>query len=452
MDESLPWRLNATSASGESVVWSLWRLGMDGHLDPVGSPSEVERFTDLAMGSYVLMVEQRRSSAASNAVDIVAEAQEPLPLSLDTLTQGSLLPGLAQRSYALTVDHDTQVLFDALEGATNLSWYLQTADGHHIRSGSWDGDTHSWSWRQVALSAGSYHLHVQGPSWYTDAFSFKLHNADNLAVPLPSDGTVIENALDRGAALYRLDLVAGQRSNLSITGVVNGALTWQVVSPNGQVVQSGTRSQDVILEPLVSGVYWLQVDGGVGNAEAVAFNVSLQESGPFDNRPEGENLVLGPSEVVVNLETDGERSYRFQLAQAAWVSLSEGHWPTQALGWQIHDIKGVRDGGTWWPGSPPYSYAIWMEAGDYALTWTNYGSSALSQAFRLESQATAPLLALNSPEAFDGTRLFAVSLTAGQTIGLKSSGYTEWRLLSALGEVEEYIYSDPYSFSTLNSP
>ncbi|MDP2221407.1 MAG: hypothetical protein Q8K34_14595, partial [Hydrogenophaga sp.] len=93
-----------------------------------------------------------------------------------------------------------------------------------------------------------------------------------------------------------------------------------------------------------------------------------------------------------------------------------------------------------------------MEAGDYALTWTNYGSSALSQAFRLESQATAPLLALNSPAAFDGTRLFAVSLTAGQTIGLKSSGYTEWRLLSALGEVEEYIYSDPYSFSTLNSP
>ncbi len=253
-----------TSPSG-TVVGSTINANFDGSL-----------VTLTETGTYQLLIQGPVGSANStgNYSFKLIDASAAPTISLDTVTNGSLTPGVESDFFRFTATAGQRLVFDAISSVFTANFRIFDPGNTQIVGSNIGFDTEF-----TAPEAGTYLLEIEGNSTTPVNYSFQLVSPTTTTAALtlgtPVAGTISElGELD----IYTFAGTAGQR--LIYDATVNNGTNFlaTLTSPSGAVVGSGINGNfDGSLVTLTeTGTYQLLIQGQVGGANGTGnYNFNL---------------------------------------------------------------------------------------------------------------------------------------------------------------------------------
>ncbi|HAY08955.1 MAG TPA: hypothetical protein DCY18_03290, partial [Thauera sp.] len=431
--------ISLSAAEPAELTWTLFQSSWSGWSWLAdGQGGESTQTPQLGQGGrYLLVVTRNGESAQPLPYSVAMTPLVAAPLSMGAVQTPTFAPAQFQHDYAFSLEAPTAVLFDALAGQTSLQWRLTDSQGGWVANGTFDEST-SWTQRRFDLAGGDYRLSVFRSSASTElAYAFRVAPFSAAPAVLENGQGTLSGTLDpgAGAVAYRLDVAAGERLSVNLNSLSAGNLRWRLLSSNGGQLANGAGVGSGLadLRLVEAGSYFLLLDGYLTNTEALDYELVVSLAAPRDNRPEGPEILPGDAPIVVELPRWQSAAYRFTLAEAGWVTLGGTFEAGAYLSWELRDLEwGLYSGGL--SSSNSAAEAVWLDAGDYALVFSNpgwYGDESARVSFRLEREAQFARAELG--QVIEGYGPYLMALEAGQTVYFRSPGAAEWQVRSPQG-------------------
>ncbi len=325
------------------------------------------------------------------------EALEP-----KLLLSGDLAPGLhriegsidqpgEQDRFEFSVQARTRFLSDGVQG-DQISWQLQgpnNTDQFSLRNLTQPGDSF------LDLEPGSYLLTVDGSGDRTGNDAFQRIGIEAALTLVP--GTETSGQLPAGghAALYRVDLAAGDRLYFQ-AGTASATGYFSRFDPGATRVwrQDSLTSDRSAYTALRSGSYWMSVEGATGATTALDYAFTLHRSAA-----RSQALVLGETQAVTLAAPGDAVSDSFTLDRSTQVQWDQLSPSASALRWVLlNSDTSSQHGGGLLGSQDGNSTPMTLAAGRYTLRVETDGRAAASARFRLLSAQDAPLVAAQQAE------------------------------------------------------
>ncbi|HUS33922.1 MAG TPA: CARDB domain-containing protein [Verrucomicrobiae bacterium] len=412
---------------------------------------------NLLPGRHLLLVEGYigEVGAANYTFNFRTIADGSQPLTLGNVTSGSIASPGQQQRYTFTLASPRRLYFDARSNPPSLRWSLAGALGTYADRAFSNSDAQSGS-PFLDLPAGDFTLTVQGSGDATGAYDFRLFDVTTAAPLTP--GTAVTSNLTPGNSTLAYQF------NVATTGVyyfdaqtVTLPNTWlRLVGSVGNQIISGAASSDFGPFTMVPGMYYLYVEGYIGDTAngSVTFNLLPVVDG-------SQALTLG-SLTSGNISNPGQsQRYTFSLVSSARLYF-DSRTNNPQLRWSLDGPLGTVIVNRSFTSSDAQSISspvFDLAAGNYTLTVAANGDAVGSYQFRLFDLATANPLALgvttgNNSFVANSTDAYKFTASAGDRVQFVRVSAVAipnayWRLVNPLGgfAFAQGLGSDPGTFT-----
>lgn len=432
--------LDGNAPTGGTVNWKL--INSYGSLVGSGSLATARNMlTADVTGDYWLVMEGADNNVSDATVAFGVTLNKVPDVSV-ALTLGTAISGnidLAGQATVYTFDltETGQLVFDSHSDRSDLVWSLDGPRGAEVTSCAFYQSDATRGLGALALPAGSYRLTVRGNSGAQGAFGFKLLNLKEassitavIALNVPVVGTLIPG---NSTQAYQLTLAAGDKIAFQKNSISMGTGTWRLIDSLGRDVASvnGLANNRAAFKVPLTGVYTLLIEGSIGNAAALDFNVQFNAEGNEAPAalPAGDQLVLGTLVSGTLPVLDDTKVFRFALASDQQVIMDTQDVNNSGAVWSLLGPRGTEI-------NQRYLYAsdgvyvnpvLNLLAGDYALVVKNLGNWNNGEySFKLLDALALPTLTLGQQievtrSPGNATLAYRVEASAGSKLVLSSS-------------------------------
>uniref|UniRef100_UPI003217AD8F hypothetical protein n=1 Tax=Dyella sp. TaxID=1869338 RepID=UPI003217AD8F len=438
--------VHAASATGGSAVWRI--VDMFGRTIGTGNLSGDSAAVSLAnAGSYTLLIEgyvgntapvnfQARLDNTGNTAPAPLPAGDPL--TLGSVTAGTLAAWNSTQTYRFTLGATTQLLLDAQQSG-NTYWSLQGPRGTEFNTWVSNGD------QILTLPAGDYALTLQGaPSsgYSAGAYAFSAVDLSTLPNLQLGQQTIAQRSPGSAAAGYRVEASAGQTLLLNADYISGYSPTWRLVGPQGQVLpaQSGDNIGTLFRVP-ADGTYTLldlgyYYDSYATDRDTFTLSATDTTTTPLSFNDVAHATLAGRQSIA---------QYSFTLDHAQTVVpdfLAGANGNPSNLQWMLRSTAGTIVGWQW--ASYDQGTMQLLPPGQYTLLFRSSNDTPTDLSFRVLDRGIAQELQPGTPVqttlVTDQTQLFRFNASAGDHFYLQSdpsaqTNNADWRILAPGGAV-----------------
>ncbi len=416
--------------------------------------------TPATSGTHVVVLSDTNGTTGGYSFRLLTPSVTTTPLTLGSVVSGSIdMPGEEDR-YTFTLDHASQLYFDALSNKGGIAWTLTGPAGTAVNnrlfvSSRFYGDSADTDNTPLNLVAGDYTLTVsggsllqggtlteQGPTDETGPYQFRLSDLAT-ATPL-TPGTPVSGSLDPAIEtnLYRFTAAAGDRFYFDLTArTAPGNSVWKLFDPYGNQLfikpfNDPTSSDVDVLTLAQPGDYTLMVEGAITDTTPGTYTFNVQ---PAPIRTAA--LTLGDVVSSAITTAGGQDQYTFTLPGAARLYF-DSFTNNLNMTWTLTGPSGTPVNARSFAGDVGNGL-LNLPAGDYTLTIDLPGDTTGAYSFRLADLAAAPVLTPGTPVSgalspANETDLYRFTANAGDRFYFDAqttdaSGNTFWQLIDPVG-------------------
>ena len=355
-------------------------------------------------GTYLLAVVGQSESNASVMYGLTATLSTPttLPLSLNSVTTGTIpLPG-AQQDYTFTGTVGQRLLFDGLVAAGNFTIEIDDPAGTDIFFNSLNGYNPG-----ITLGTpGTYKVIITGSGATTGSYSFQLLDLAS-AAPITVNNVVADTLVNgRTTKLYSFSASAGQALFMQgLSDQVSAGAYYEVIAPDNTVtgVQQYTENNAGPLTLTETGTYVVAVVAQSFTNVSNTFSVE-----PWLSTPAVDALTLNTVTNGTLPQPGTLHDYTFTGAPGQRLYLDGQSADSNLYG----ELIGPNGAGVF--GFVPLTNdfipipALTLP-GTYTLRVEGSGTATGAYSFQLLDAATQPVITLGAGEAVFNVTLSAAS-------------------------------------------